>query len=420
MANLAIDQGTTTQGVAAFNGGPYQSYWWNDEHLSPHLTMRANMAHRIDSVALDSAWEKTLRVYPLLGLVPRVVDEEVLFFEGAGGVAPLRSRSQVAPGTEAVGGRGVSLTYWGSTLVLSAYHSLTDARGLAEVFKTLLCLYAEASTGVVAEPACSTLEEGRAPERYFVQSTMLSPRDYTPLPLTLCRSLGDVFCDERVGEDSDDGVTVAQISVPFDPLASLCAALGTSMDVLLLYVLARGVYAANPGEPRDLCMAVACDFREAFHVPASIAPCSRPMPLVVGSEQVVGRPLGEALAAVAAMRARQTSRDYVCSHLALENTYGLLNLRRACITVNCACDFDIGEAASLLKGIELFDCSLRSAWLIRLGDALLANLQFGRETARYADAFVAVLQELGMDARVSVTPYVAPVESAFPVTEPEE
>jgi hypothetical protein len=50
----------------------------------------------------------------------------------------------------------------------------------------------------------------------------------------------------------------------------------------------------------------------------------------------------------------------------------------------------------------------------------LANLQFGRETARYADAFVAVLQELGMDARVSVTPYVAPVESAFPVTEPEE
>ena len=403
-----------------FNGGPYQSYWWNDEHLIMHPTIRAELVDEIDVCSLEAAWDKTLGVYPLLDLVPRVVEEEVVFCKAPGCVVPVRSSRHLRPGTEAVGGRAVSLTYWGATLTLSIYHSVVDTRGLLEVFRTLLALYAELHAGLATDSSRVMLEQGRAPEQYFVQSTMLIPADYTPRPVTLYRSIGRVFCDECVGEDSEDGVTVAQVCLPYAELVSVCGEQKATTDVLLLYATARSIYGMHPDDRRDLSLAVECDFRETFAVQDSIAPCSCPVPCVVTHEEVMEQSMQDALATIAARRAQQVSRDYICSHLAMENTFGLLDLKRPCIVMSGTYDVRLGEATDHLRRIEFYDCSLRTARLLRLGDSLLINLQYGRRTQAYADALVATLRELGVDAGISAQPHMVPAEVASPVVESGE
>lgn len=398
-----------------FNGGPFQSYWWADEHEPIHPAIQAELADTVDPGLLEKAWEDTKKVYPLIDLVPDDYDEEVVFFKGEGISRPIKSKNALLPAKEATLYRGFSLTYFQNMITLSAYHSLADEKGLSEVFRTLLNFYISYQTDMPAEAKGVMMREGRPPEAYFIQNTMLQPEDYQPQAVRLYKDIREVFNDDTVSADENAAVTVGKMDIPFVAYNEMCRKYGVGYDELFLYVMARTIYAMYPNERKKLCFGVMTDFRDTFGVGDTIAPCSKKMPVVLSYGDVNGCDMETALDHIAGIRAYQKSEDYIKSHVALENTYSVLNIRNACLSVNFSGEFDIGGNTSNIKDITMFDYSTRSVFLLRLGDMLKVSFQYGSATGKYMDGVAKTLNSLDIKAGITAAPYPVGAEAEKPI-----
>lgn len=400
---------------AVFNGGPFQSYWWADEHEPVHLSIKAELIHTVEPGTLEKAWEDTKRVYPLIDLVPDDHDEEVIFFRGEGTSRPVQSGNALRLASEVTWFRGVSLTYFENTVTLSAYHSIVDEYGLNEIFKTLMSFYVSAVTDVPADASGVMMRVNRKPEEYFVQNTVFEPNDYEPQPVVLYKDISEIFNDTSVANEEDCAVTAGQIEISADDLDRLCKGNKAAPDEILVYAAAKAVYEMYPDERRKLSFGIMTDFRETFEVPETIAPCSKKMPLVLSREDVVGCDMKFAVENITKIRAYQKSDDYIKSHVAIENSYAVLGIRNACLSVGFSGEFNIGGMTSYIKNITMSDHSMKSAFMIRLGDKFKVCFQYGNATDKYMNAVSAVLRGLGANAEVTAGAYPLSAESEKPI-----
>ena len=51
----------SNQREAVFNGGPFQSYWWADEHEPIHPAVTAELDRPVKPELLEKAWAETVR-----------------------------------------------------------------------------------------------------------------------------------------------------------------------------------------------------------------------------------------------------------------------------------------------------------------------------------------------------------------------
>ncbi len=398
-----------------FNGGPFQSYWWADEHEPIHLAVKAELTNTVNADILEKAWEDTKRVYPLIDLIPDDYDEEVVFFEGEGESKPIHSKALPKLAKEVTLYRGVCLTYFENTVTLNAYRSIVDEKGLTEVFKTLLNFYISAYKNVSVNADGVMTKQNRQPQEYFIQSTMLSPEDYTPQPVKLYKDIHEMFVDTSVVNDESCAITVGETEIAANDFDALCEKTGLSVDELFVYVTAKAVYDMYPEERKKLSFGIATDFRKVFDIFDTIAPCSKKVPFVLSYDDVCGSNLIAATRKIGEMRAYQKSDDYIKSHVALENTYSVLNIKNACLSVNFVGNFDIGEKNEYIKNITMTDYSLRSVFMIRLKEKLKISFQYGSATEKYMNAIVKTLCELGVQAKVTAKPYPVSAENDSPI-----
>ncbi len=400
---------------AVFNGGPFQSYWWADEHEPVHPAIRAELKDNIDPEILEKAWEDTKKVYPLIDLIPDDYDEEVLFFKSEGESKPIKSKNALKLVSDAVKYRGVSLTYFVNTASLSAYHSVVDEKGLIEIFRTLMNFYISAFKETAADVPSVMTKNNRKPEEYYIQNTMLLSNDYAPQPIKLYRDIREIFNDTSVVSDENCAVTSGELDIPFSSYDELCKKYGVSADEMFVYAMAKSVYEMYPEERKKLSFGVMTDFRSTFDVPETIAPCSKKMPVVLTYEDVCGQDMKNALENISGIRNYQKSDDYIRSHVALENTYSVLNIRNACLSVNFCGEFEIGENTSYIQNITMTDYSIRSVFMIRLGDNIKVSFQYGNATGKYMDAVKKTLDGFGIQSKITVSPYPVSAESDKPI-----
>ena len=114
------------------------------------------------------------------------------------------------------------------------------------------------------------------------------------------------------------------------------------------------------------------------------------------------------------IRAYQKNDDHIKSYVALENSYAVLGIRNACLSVNFSGEFDIGEKTSYIKNVTMSDYSMKSVFMIRLGDRFKVSFQYGSATDKYMNAVSAVLCALGADAEVTVRAYPLGAETEKP------
>jgi hypothetical protein len=398
-----------------FNGGPFQSYWWADEHEPIHPAIKVELTDMVNADILKEAWEDTKRVYPLIDLIPDDYDEEVIFSIGEGESRPIQSKAPLQLAKEVTLYRGVSLTYFENTITLSAYHSLVDEKGLIEIFKTLLNFYIATLKNVSIDAVGVMMKENRQPQEYFIQNTMLSPKDYNPQPLKLYKDIREIFIDTNVVNDEGCAITVGEMEISAKEFDSLCEKTGLSTDELFTYVMAKSIYNMYPEERRKLSFGIMTDFRSVFEVSDTIAPCSKKMPLVLSHDDICGSDLATATQKISEIRTYQKSEDYIKSNVALENTYSVLNIKNACLSINFTGIFDLGEKTKYIKNITMTDYSMRSVFMIRLGDAIKTSFQYGSATDKYMEVIIKTLGELGIQAKLAVKPYPVDAESDKPI-----
>lgn len=398
-----------------FNGGPFQSYWWADEHEPIHPAIKAELTDAVAPDLLEKAWEDTKKVYPLIDLVPDDYDEEVVFFKGEGISKPIKSKNTLQLAKEATLYRGFSLTYFQNVITLSAYHSLVDEKGLNEIFRTLMNFYISYYADMPKAAEGVMMKENRQPEEYYIQNTVLQTKEHKPQTVKLYKDIREIFNDSNISADENAAATVGKLDIPFKAYSDMCRKYGVGFDELFIYAMARTVYAMYPKERKKLCFGVMTDFRDTFGVRDTVAPCSKKMPVILSYDDVNGCDIKAALANIAEMRAYQKSDDYIRSHVALENTYSVLNIRNACLSVNFSGEFDIGGKTSYIKDITMSDYSMRSVFMIRLGDIIKVSLQYGTATGKYMDAVSKTLNELDIKASTAAEPYPVKAEAEEPI-----
>ena len=377
---------------AVYNGGPFQSYWWADEHEPIHPAIRVNLKDPIDEELIKGAWDKLKTQYPLIDCIPDDYDEEILFFKGEGESVPIKTRHIPRIAGEAVKNRGFVLTFFENTMTLSAYHSLADEIGLMRLISELLTVYFAKKNG--NEIDALTEKVSRRPEEYFVQNTLLSPADYSPKPSVLYHDIENVFVNSGTGND-EAGITTGLLIFSSEAFEHVCNNYNITADEMMILVMARAIYRLFPEERRALSFGVMTDFRDTFDVRETIAPCSKRMPLVLEYEDVIQRE--EHLAnQIAKKRAIQTGDDYIKSHVALENTYAVLNIRNACTNINYAGCLSVGEYTPEIRSVTMSDYSANGLFLVQMGERIYVSMQYGKETERYMSAARDVLTGLGI------------------------
>ena len=395
-----------------YNGGPFQSYWWADEHEPVHPAVSAVLSDMVDTKALELAWDAVKKVYPVTDLVPDDYDEEILFFSGEEASVPVNSREHPIPVGKAASGRGFVLSWYDRTITLGAYHSLADEIGLMRIFTVLMKCYAafqKDKTGSSAEVP-ETIKE----EECFVQSTMLVPTEYEPQKIALYPDIRDLFTDPEAVNDEAQ-ITTARLVFSAADFEDLCKTNDASSEELLACLIAKAIYALYPDEKKQLCFGMMTDFRDAFGVERTIAPCSKRMPLILSREEVVDRSAEETLRKIADIRRHQKEDAYIKSHLAMENTYAVLNLRNVCTCINFAGTFETGKQSVDITDITMTDYSSNSVFLLRAGERAHLSLQYGKATGKYLRAVAGVLETMGIRVLRNTEPYTLRAETSTPV-----
>ena len=385
-----------------FDGGPFQSYWWADEHEPYHLNVRVTIDEIVDGEALAKAWEKTKRVYPLVACVPDDEDEKIYFYAGEKPAPPVQSAKMIKPGSETVMREGFALSFCEDVVTLSAYHSLADEIGLLEILKTLICFYGSQRFDKSETVTSAMTKENRKPEEYFVQNTVLATKDYRPCKVVLYNNIKDIFFDETIKADEDGAVTVGAVDIPYGEIKESFSSGNISEDDFVAALMAKTIENIYPEDERSLAFGMLTDFREAFGIKDTIAPCSKRMPLVLNRAEVKAFGVDQLAGLIAGKRTPQKREDYIKTHVAMENTYGLLNLRNVCAAVNFTGNFDMGAYTSHIKNIMISDYSLCSLFAVKLGDKLKVCFQYGARTDEYMKESVRILSDMGVDARISM------------------
>ncbi|MBO4395334.1 MAG: hypothetical protein J5819_03195 [Eubacterium sp.] len=423
---------------AVFRGGPMQSFWYADEHYPYHLKAFAVLDSDVDPVHLKKAWDRTKQIYPVIDMAMQVFDEDIYFFDVSPEIGNTdESDAPVCPGGEATAGRAMALTFSGKTITLTAYHSLVDEFGIRQVLATLLRAYLCDFPG--------SFDPEFKPEDIFIQNTMLAPEDYKPQPLTLYGNSADIFYDDSIPYDMDEPMTASCIRVSRRAFMEIA---GSCPEAVLSAITARTVYELYTNERRALSLDMLTDFRGAFGIRSSIAPCSKHLPMIVSYDEVMEGSFEEAVQRICSLRETQTSDDYLKSYLALDNTYAVLGQKRPAAAVAymdvlspalqrmasssgmsdaqgseaekigsgtarelmSESDVNAVETGLPIRQVAVSYLEKRSVLMIGYGESMWIYLQFGDRTEDYTNAMMRVLENVGIEATVITEARRVPVE----------
>ena len=213
-------------------------------------------------------------------------------------------------------------------------------------------------------------------------------------------------------------------------------------------ITARTVYELYTNERRALSLDMLTDFRGAFGIRSSIAPCSKHLPMIVSYDEVMEGSFEEAVQRICSLRETQTSDDYLKSYLALDNTYAVLGQKRPAAAVAymdvlspalqrmasssgmsdaqgseaekigsgtarelmSESDVNAVETGLPIRQVAVSYLEKRSVLMIGYGESMWIYLQFGDRTEDYTNAMMRVLENVGIEATVITEARRVPVE----------
>ena len=400
-----------------------------------HLRYTAELDHEIDGGLLAEAWERTKRVYPLIDAVlvfdrgdlddyksiknedrPSYChDHMYLAAAEKGENVPVKTKVPVAPGTAAVGGRLVCISYYGNSVSLSAYHTLVDGGGMNMIFSTFLYAYLALYTGHEDPSPVVELREGREIAEYYTPSLfdLVYARDYTPMPIYALPRGCKGFRDPEMANEAGR-LLAADLAVNAADFMALCKSSGANPSSMLCVLIAKATRDLYPEGWDSLAYNLTVSVRKAFGLENAISNSVSCAAACITREELEQ----ETLAAVSQKVRRdldsQRGWDYFASFYRVFDTYRYtpVFIPR---TVTYIGGLNVGENNRHITGFSMAangDCNL---YLMQLNDRFHLCLEYGRATGKYLDAFVRVFSELGVRAEITRSQYEVDPDVEEPV-----
>lgn len=388
------------------------------------LRFTAVLDHEIDDGMIAAAWDRTLRVYPVLDAVLGFERGDAGFYmnfenfmkyrgdhlylvrpEG-GENRPVKSRIPVRPGTPAVGGRLACVSYSGNRLSFSAYHTLLDGGGIKAVFGTLLYSYFALYDGREDPEPPAELREGRETGAYYVSRyrDYVGGMAYTPVPLyTLPRGCRGIPEKDAV---NDEHTYWGGIRLPADEFMRFCRQNGANPSAMLGVLMARADYAVHPEERADAVFHVTLSNRKALGLEDAISNAIGLATVYLTREEAEEGPIPDAVRKIRKDMEYQRTRDYQITFARLFGTYKHAPAYEPGI-ITYVGSIDAGRGSRHITDFRMETNGDRVTYLAQVNDRFILMLQYGRATEKYMHALAGVLAGLGLSAEmISPAEYV--------------
>ena len=400
-----------------------------------HLRYTAELDHEPDGGLLAEAWERTKRVYPLIDSVLVFDRGDLDYYKSIknedrpgychdhmylaaaekGENVPVKTKIPVAPGTAAVGGRLVCISYYGNTVTLSAYHTLVDGGGMNMIFSTFLYSYLALYTGHEDQHPVVELREGRKSGEYYTPSLfdLVYSRDYNPVPIYSlphgCRGFRDP--DMANGEGR---LLAADLAVSAEDFLAFCKKNGANPSSMLCTLIAEATRDLYPDGWDSLAYNLTVSVRKAFGLENAISNSVSCAVACITREEMER----ESLAAVSQKVRRdidsQRGWDYFASFYRAFTTY---RYQPTFIprTVTYIGGLNIGENNRHITGFSMAANGDSNLYFMQLNDRFHMCLEYGRATGKYLDAFLRVFEELGIRSEIIHPAYEVSADVQAPV-----
>ncbi|MBR5089398.1 MAG: hypothetical protein IK093_08215 [Ruminiclostridium sp.] len=382
-----------------YDSGKSTIFWDWDIKDDIHIRVSFCFDHSINGDELLQAWKKTLKVYPLLDLVPDRINDHILFFEPKEEVRVVESREPVMPREKLAAERCISVSYYDDTVTVLAFHSVIDGKGIMTVSKTLAYHYCCIHFNKIFDPNGFTLSEGRQITEYYKPFTSCPLGDYTSVPMMTFPENAEYFSDSDMVPDASGKIISGTLGFSYDNFIEICRKNGANPSVMMCILLAKATYRLHIDEHRDMVYFVTMDFREALGITESIAQCSWAAMLELPYAEAMSNDIGATAKVLRSALNTQRTEDYVKSCAAMLRTYNI-DATACSGIVSYFGDIGLGELQEHITGMMLANNSCNTVNLIQFGDEYMLLCQLGIATERYMKALTTELKKLGIDTRV--------------------
>jgi hypothetical protein len=389
-----------------YNGGSMSPFWDSDCFYNQyHNRFTVELDHEIDAEILAKAWEKTGKVYPLIDCIPERVDGDIVFYKDDRKNVPIKSVKPLNPGKEITCGRVFSVTYYGRSVSMSAFHSVVDGGGINKIFSTFIYFYLSLYTGVSDENPPVMIEEGRQPQEYFQSLSTLETGDFIQQPLVTYPKRKGMFVDNNMIPDEDGNLWAARVKVSVDKFVALCKKNGANPSSMLAALLARAAYKLHPDNDGNIAFVLTMDARKSFHVPESIANCSTNLLIPITYEDAADDNLSVLAKKIRSTIDYQRKDDFIKTLAKFYETYDWILAKRYAVVTYIG-KIDIGTNTKHIKKFEMTDDAVCSLFMMELNNEFVITFQFGKATEKYMTAIVDILKDLGIETQIISEPHV--------------
>lgn len=395
-------------GELIFDAGRTTWLWVSDKNDRTHPTMRYTLDHEIDGEQLAKAWEKTLRVYPILTCAVNGDSGYLRFYRSDEESRVIHTPSPVCPCTKLAAFKPAALSYDGNTLTVTAYHSVMDGSGMIGVVKTLIYEYCSIHFKKEFDPAGIMLKEGRDPSEYYKTQNNVDLGSFTPAPLVLQPEGEEIFTDPEMKVSAGNAIFQTALRIPAQAFMAECRASGATPAVMLCMLFARAVYHMDESERRRMSFVLTLDQRSALGLKDTLGQCSASALIGASYEELMQ---GDPQSAAVRLREQldhQRSADYIKTYITLARTYDIL-YRDVSAVISYEGRLDFGECGGHVVGMSLVNNSSNTLHMLELNGSFLLTLQFGDATQRYAEALQKELRCAGIEPE-SLSPVGAAIK----------
>lgn len=393
-----------------------------------HNRYSVTLDHEVDGTLLKEAWERTKRVYPVIDSVlgydqddtsvymdpknaGKFDKDHIYLIKPDGGVnEPVKTKVPVSPGTDAVGGRLLAISYYERTITIGMYHRLVDGAGLNMVFSTLLYSYLALYTGREDEKPPVELTEGRTIEEYYISDTpeFIFSKEYTPVPLYSLPLGCKGFYDEDMVNDGDH-VYLGKIAFSAPEFIKCCKENGANPSAMICALLAKAAYALNPDEKEDIVFGLSVSVKKLLGIEKSIANAVGIAMAYTTRDDILNKSLKEVAGKIRADVDSQRTLDSYLSHYHVFQTYKqAFNFKFR--TVTYLGSVNVGDNTAHIVDAALGTCGNSNLFLMQLGDRFILSLQYGKATDKYLNEFDRILKELGISSEITHPAYFIPYD----------
>ena len=394
--------------------GPRNLFWLMDHFNDIHIRFSALLDHEIDGALMEQAWQRTIRVFPVIGCVIEMEGKELFFYPAGGENPAVCSKAPINPGSSMVSGCVITATYYGNRITVSAYHTMVDGGGLNEIFKTLLYFYLSSRTGVCDAPEGVQTAEGRPPEAYYRPVRPDELGSFTPVPLHTMPYLRDFAEDPDMEADEEGNRYFASIRFPVAPFIKKCKEIGANPTAMLSLLTAKAFYSLHPEERKDLFFEVTTSVRKTFGAEGCISNCVCNVIADAQYDDVMNGDVRDYVRKIRAEIDSQRTDDYIKSCRLFDSTYGHNYVNKQ-ITLSYIGRLDIGENTKHIANFEMATNAVQLVLLMQLEEDFLLMLQMGKATANYLARMSGLLAEMGIPARAASELHKVVTDSDIPV-----